>query len=153
MHTAEIYKAGGLIEAESLMAALWEADIESQLDGQPSGIMPGLASSWSMAPVGVLVNAADVERAQIAFVEWQASLPARGDEPAPFRPRYSLQTLFVVMTVVAVMCGIAYHVGQQWIWLIIAAAGELWPTALMVAGYLKKRRRQSIDTGENAAGA
>jgi hypothetical protein len=145
MRLLVIHKAAGLIEAESLRAALFDAGIESELDGHPIAAMPGIASGWNMAPVGIVVDENDAERARAAVVEWQASLPKPLRPASGSRIQYSLSTLLIVMTVCSLVCGLAYHLGAHLLFLIAITLGEILPFALMIVGFLRKHRRHLED--------
>lgn len=148
MHLIEIYKAGGRIEAESLRAALLDAGIECQLGGEPRVSMPGLSADWSMAPVYLVVADTNVERARPVIDEWRASLPPSPTTPQPSKRvfQYSMKAIFVMMTINALVCTLAYHLGVEGSILAAELAiTALLPANLMVFGYLRKRRRQLPD--------
>lgn len=173
MRLIEIYKAGGLIEAESLRAALLDVGINCQLDGGPRVGMPGLASGWNMAPVGVVVAEADIERARPVVNEWCTSLdlPLPQWLPTPSPPpkrvfQFSLKTIFVLMSMEAIFCALAVLVGKQLMWAAVqfgefgrggpaisifaAALLVLMPANLLIYAKLRKERRKTPDREQDA---
>jgi hypothetical protein len=141
MRLVRIYNAGGLIEAESLRSELLEARIPSQLDGAPNIGMPGLASGWNMANIGVLISDSDHTRAQEIVHQWQASLPKRA-APAKVKFQYGLKWIFVVTTIVALFCMLAKFFGSTGVVLILETAGIV---AILIVGYMRKRQRNMSD--------
>jgi hypothetical protein len=144
MRLVEIYKAGGRVEAESLRAALLDAGIECQLDGEPRVSMPGLTSGWNMAAVGVVVADPDERRARQILDDWRAALPPR-PEPTKFIFQYGLKTIFIILTIVACVCALAKPFGELWLPVAAGASFTLVLVSVMALAYHRKRRRQLQD--------
>jgi hypothetical protein len=144
MRLVEIHKAGGRIEAESLRAALLEAGIECQLDGEPRVSMPGLTSGWNMAAVGVVVADADEQRARHTVDAWRAALPPR-PKPAKFIFQFGLKRIFVILTVVAVLCAMARLFGELWLPVAAVVTVTLVMFGLPAFAYYRKQHRQMRD--------
>jgi hypothetical protein len=106
--------------------------------------MPGLTSGWNMAAVGVVVTDADVRRARQIVDAWRASLPPQ-PEPAKYIFQFGMKRIFIILTVVAVVCAMARLFGELW---LPVAAGILFMLELadlMFFAYNRKQRRELQD--------
>jgi hypothetical protein len=144
MRLVRIYTAGGQIEAESLRAALLEANIPCQLDGAPNIGMPGLSSGWNMASIGVLISDSDQARAREIVQQWQMSLPERASPPK-VKFQYGRKWIFVVITLTAVLCMLAKLFGASGVVPLLGTIAIAVEIAIFVFGYVRKRQRKMLD--------
>jgi hypothetical protein len=107
-----IYRTTNAIEAKSLAMQLEDAGIETHLTGETLYEAYAGLGLGQTAPVDVWVSSADRDAATPLVDAWREEHHGAGKKAAAPKFQYSMQTLLVTTTIVAIFAWIFAHNGE-----------------------------------------